>query len=98
MLRNLPFSSFKNVDIGVASLNFGTIFAQSEFVDTVVLSKVAANEDIPRENYTFGLLFEEFVEVVGDECLRISWNIRGSGEEHSFFAVSRGDSSRVESS
>jgi len=50
MLRNLPLSIFKDVDIGVTRLDLGAIFAHSEFVNSGILSPVASNEDVPRDN------------------------------------------------
>jgi len=92
MVRNCPSFIFKDVDKSVASLHFGTIIAHCEFVDADILSPICANHDVPGEDHTLGLLFEEVVEVVDDEFFGVSWDVRDSGLKYSFFGVPSGDS------
>jgi len=65
-VRNLPFFIFKDIKKRIASIDFGTITTHCDFVDTYVLSPVAASDNVTLENHNLGLLFEELVEVVGD--------------------------------
>jgi len=91
-MRNLPLFIFKDVDKSVASLHFGTIIAHCEFVDADILSPICASYDVPGEDHTLGLLFEEVVEVVNYELFGVSWDVRDSGLQYSFFAISSSNS------
>jgi len=79
MVRNLPLIIFKDVDKSVASLDFGTITTHCEFVDADILSPICANYNVPGEDHTLGLLFQEVIEVVDDELFGVPWGVRDSG-------------------
>jgi hypothetical protein len=96
-MRNSPLTAFQNVDIAVASSHLGSVTAHSEFIDTSVLSPVAAESDIAWEDDTLRLLEEEAIEVVLDKCSSISGSIRNSGEEDSSISISGSDSLWVKS-
>jgi len=79
MVRNLPLVIFKDVDKSVASLDFGTITAHGKFVDADILSPIGATHNVPGDDHTLRLLFEEVVEVVDDELFGVPWDVRDSG-------------------
>lgn len=67
MLRDLPLVVFPDVDIGVASLDLLTSGSHGELVNTGILSIVAPDVDVAREDHTLRLLKQEGVEVVNDQ-------------------------------
>jgi len=91
-MRNLPFTVFKNVYIGVSGFYFGTITAHSEFINACILCKVATNSDVTSQNHALGLFEKEAIKIVNNECRAVSWNVRNSREKYSIFAISCGNS------
>mmetsp|Transcript_21512 Transcript_21512/g.27721 ORF Transcript_21512/g.27721 Transcript_21512/m.27721 type:complete len:283 (-) Transcript_21512:892-1740(-) len=98
MLRNLPLTTLKYVDISVTALYLGTSSTHRELVDTSILGPVCTNNDISVKNLTLRLELEEVCEVINDSRIVGTRNVTDSGKKNSLLGITISNLLRVFSS
>lgn len=96
-MGNLPFTSFKDVNVRVSGLDLVAGGSHGEFVDTDILAPAISNSGIRLQNNTLGLLLQKVDKVVLDGGVVSTRLIRNSGQQNSVAGVSLGNDIGVQS-
>mmetsp|Transcript_54436 Transcript_54436/g.65611 ORF Transcript_54436/g.65611 Transcript_54436/m.65611 type:complete len:210 (+) Transcript_54436:1089-1718(+) len=98
MVRNLPFSILKYINVGITTLHLLTSRSKRKFINTTVLSPVVPNNNITLKYFTLRLFLQETCKIVHNTVVICTGYIGHGGKKNAVLGITIGNLPRIKGS